>query len=133
MATRSAGDAINQGKTPAHSKGNKITEAPESASWQSIKVILIKLQADLEKDKMTDDRLLSIIIKQIDHLGKLERHSHKGTIKARLNHIENLLKPSSGNEQLITTPNSWAAITAQEARNAGAIKALQPTHYIIRV
>jgi hypothetical protein len=43
MATRSAGDAVNQGKTPAHSKGNKATKAPESASWQSIKAILTKL------------------------------------------------------------------------------------------
>ena len=61
-ATRSAGHAVNSGKTPAHSEGNKATEAPEPASWQSIKAILIKLQADLGKDKATDDRLLSIAI-----------------------------------------------------------------------
>jgi hypothetical protein len=43
MITRSAGDVINQEKTPVYSKGNKATEASESASWQSIKVILTKL------------------------------------------------------------------------------------------
>jgi hypothetical protein len=43
MATRSAGDVINQRKTPAHSKSNKAIKAPEPASWQSIKVILTKL------------------------------------------------------------------------------------------
>jgi hypothetical protein len=43
MITRSADDAINQGKTPAHSKGNKAIKAPEPASWQFIKVILTKL------------------------------------------------------------------------------------------
>jgi hypothetical protein len=47
---------------------------------------------------MIDNHLLSIAIKQIDHLGKLERHNHKGIIKMRLNYIKNLLKPSSGNE-----------------------------------
>jgi hypothetical protein len=46
---------------------------------------------------MTDDRLLSIVIKQVDHLEKLKRHSHRGTIEARLDHIKNLLKPLSGN------------------------------------
>jgi hypothetical protein len=43
IATRNAGDAINQGKTPAYSKSNKATKALEPASWQSIKMILIKL------------------------------------------------------------------------------------------
>jgi hypothetical protein len=43
IVTRNAGDVINQGKTPAHNKGNKATKAPEPASWQFIKVILIKL------------------------------------------------------------------------------------------
>jgi hypothetical protein len=106
MATHSIGDAVNQGKTPAYSKGNKATEAPKPASWQSIKMILTKLQIDLRKDKMIDDHLLSIVIEQVDHLGKLERHNHRGIIKTRLNHIENLLKPSSDNRQLITTLNS---------------------------
>jgi hypothetical protein len=69
-------------------------------------VILIKLQADLRKDKTTDDRLLSIAIKQIDHLRNLERHSHRGTIEARLDHIKSLLKLSSDNGQPITTLNS---------------------------
>jgi hypothetical protein len=32
MATRSVGDAINQGKTPAHNKSNKATKALEPAS-----------------------------------------------------------------------------------------------------
>jgi hypothetical protein len=41
ITTRSVGDAINQGKTPAHSEGNKATKAPEPASWQSIKMILV--------------------------------------------------------------------------------------------
>jgi hypothetical protein len=54
---------------------------------------------------MINDCLLNIIIEQVDHLGKLERHSHKGTIKMRLDHIKNLLKSSSGNEQLIITLN----------------------------
>ena len=132
-ATRSAGHAVNPGKTPAHSEGNKATEAPEPASWQSIKAILIKLQADLGKDKATDDRILSTAIEQVDHLEKPERHSHKGTIEARLDRIENLLKPSSGNGQPITTLNSWAAIAAQGVRNAGAVEALQPTRHTIRV
>jgi hypothetical protein len=43
MATRNANDVINQGKTPAYSKDNKATKAPEPASWQSIKMILTKL------------------------------------------------------------------------------------------
>jgi hypothetical protein len=43
MATRSVSDIVNQGKTPTHSKSNKATKAPEPASWQSIKMILIKL------------------------------------------------------------------------------------------
>jgi hypothetical protein len=32
MATRSVNDVVNQGKTPAHSKSNKATEAPEPAN-----------------------------------------------------------------------------------------------------
>jgi hypothetical protein len=32
ITTRSADDVVNQGKTPAHSKGNKVIEAPEPAS-----------------------------------------------------------------------------------------------------
>jgi hypothetical protein len=43
IATYSAGDAINQGKTLIYSKGNKAIEAPKPASWQFIKMILTKL------------------------------------------------------------------------------------------
>jgi hypothetical protein len=32
MATCNVSDAINQGKTPIYSKGNKATKAPKSAS-----------------------------------------------------------------------------------------------------
>lgn len=127
-----SGSGSNNSSEATSSEGGKPNGVDERAHWHYVKDTLHQLQAGLGKWGEKEERLLDALVTRVNRVAD-EYRTSRGSVEARLERIENLLKAPPNPRSAAAPRGSWAAVAAGGLRDAGAPESAQPTRHTVRV